>query len=94
MEPYNLHPCKLRELADVIVRPPSVIFERSWLLGRFLRTNRKQMPFLPSRTKRRKSQGCTVLSVTLITGEIMDQLFLRTIFKLLCLVCKKVTGSS
>lgn len=88
MGPNNLHPYKLRELAGVIMRPLPVM-----VLGRFLRTNRKQMPFSSSRT-RGKSERCTALKQTLITGEVMDQLFLRTVFKPLCLAHKKVFGDS
>ena len=59
MGPDDIHPRALKEVADVVVEPLSVIFEKSWLSGEVLVTEKREtlLPFL--RKGERKTQGTT-----------------------------------
>ena len=48
MEPDDIHPRALKEVADVAVEPLSVILEKSWLSGEVLVTEKREtlLPFL------------------------------------------------
>ena len=92
MGPDGMHPRVLRELADVIARPLSIIFERSWRTGE-VPEDWKKANVTPVFKKGKKEDpgNYRPVSLTSIPGKVMEQLILDVISKH---VEEKVIGSS
>ncbi|GAB0208678.1 mitochondrial enolase superfamily member 1 [Grus japonensis] len=87
-----MHPRVLRELADVIARPLSIIFERSWRTGEVPEDWRKANVTLVFKKGRKEDPGnYKPVSLTSIPGKVMEQLILGVINK--HVEEKKVIGS-
>ncbi|GAB0209846.1 mitochondrial enolase superfamily member 1 [Grus japonensis] len=82
MSPDGMHPRVLRELADVIARPLSIIFERSWRAGEVPEDWRKAnvTPVFEKGNKEDPGNYRPV-SLTSIPGKVMEQLILGVINK-------------
>lgn len=88
-----MHPQVLWELADVIVQPLSIIFERLWRLGKMPDDWRKANVTPTLKKGKKEDQGhYRPVSLTSICGKGMEQLILETIFR--HMKDKKVTGTS
>lgn len=72
-------PQVLRVVASVIVRPLSVIFERSGQTGLFIWAGEKSVSLLSPTRARKKSWGTT--SLTFVTGVVIKQKILEIIAK-------------
>ncbi|GAB0205687.1 mitochondrial enolase superfamily member 1 [Grus japonensis] len=82
MGPNGMHPRVLRELADVIVRPLSIIFERSWRTGEVPEDWRKASVTLVFKKGKKEDPGnYRPVSLTSIPGKVMEQLILGVINK-------------
>ena len=57
MGPDDIHPRVLREMADVVAEPLSIIFEKSWLSGEVPVTGKRETLFLFLRKGERVTQG-------------------------------------
>jgi len=82
MGPNGMHPQVLRELADVIAEPLSIVFERSWRTGEVPEDWRKAN-VTPVFKKRKKEdpRNYRLVSLTSIPGKVMEQLILEVIIK-------------
>ncbi|GAB0205958.1 mitochondrial enolase superfamily member 1 [Grus japonensis] len=91
MGPDGMHPQVLRELADVIARPLSIIFERSWRTGEVPEEWRKANVTPVFRKGKKEDPGnYRPVSLTSIPAKAMEQLILGVINKH---VEEKVIGS-
>jgi len=77
-----MHPRVLRELADVIAEPLSIIFERSWRTGEVPEDWRKaNVTSVFKKGKKEDPGNYRLVSLTSIPGKVMEQLILEVIIK-------------
>ncbi|GAB0177598.1 mitochondrial enolase superfamily member 1 [Grus japonensis] len=87
-----MHPRVLRELADVIAKPLSIISERSWRTGNMPEDWRKaNVTLVFKKGKKEDLENYRPVSLTSIPGKVMEQLILGVISK--HVEEKKVIGS-
>jgi len=82
MGPDGMHPRVLREMADVIAEPLSIISERSWRTGE-VPEDWGKANVIPNFKKGKKEDPGNYRSVSLtsIPGKVMEQLILEVINK-------------
>jgi len=82
MGPDGMHPRLLRELADVIAEPLSIIFQRSWRTGEVPEDWRKaNVNPIFKKDKKEDPGNYRPVSLTSIPGKVMEQLILESIIK-------------
>ena len=93
MGPDGMHPRVLRELADVIAEPLSIIFETSWRTGEVPEDWRKAtVTAIFKKGKKEDPGNYKLVSLASIPGKMMEQLILEVTIKQV--EEKKVIGSS
>ncbi|KFV77161.1 hypothetical protein N308_00735, partial [Struthio camelus australis] len=82
MGPGGMHPRVWRELADVMARPLSIIFERSWRSGEGPEDWKKaNVTPVFQKGKKEEPGNYRLVSLTSIPGKVMEQLLLEVITK-------------
>ena len=71
----------LRELADVIAKPFSIIFERSWRTGEVPDRRKANVTPIFKKGKKKDPGNYRPASLTSIPGKVMEQLILEVICK-------------
>ncbi|KFO80733.1 RNA-directed DNA polymerase from mobile element jockey, partial [Cuculus canorus] len=82
MGPDRIHPRVLKELADVLSKPLSIIFQRSWLTGE-VPLDWRLADVVPIYKKgcREDPGNYRPVSLTSVPGKVMEQVILSAIMK-------------
>ncbi|KFQ33621.1 hypothetical protein N332_03216, partial [Mesitornis unicolor] len=80
MRPDGIHPRVLRELAEVLAKPISVIYQLSWLTGE-VPVDWRLANVTPIYKKGWKEDpgNCRPVGLTLVPGKVMEQIILSAI---------------
>ncbi|KAK4827581.1 hypothetical protein QYF61_019483 [Mycteria americana] len=82
MGPDGIHPRVLRELAEVLTKPLSILYQQSWLSGE-VPVDWRLANVMPIYKKGRKEDlgNCRPVSLTSVPGKVMEQIIMSAIMQ-------------
>ncbi|KAJ7401666.1 hypothetical protein BTVI_93109 [Pitangus sulphuratus] len=80
MRPDKMYPIVLRELADMVAKTLSMIFEKSWQSGEVLH-DQKKGNLAPIFESGGMSEPGNYRTVSFVPGKIMEQILLQTVLR-------------
>ncbi|KFQ27903.1 hypothetical protein N332_06187, partial [Mesitornis unicolor] len=78
--PDGIHPRVLRELAEVLTKPLSIIYQQSWLTGEVpVDWRLANVTLIYKRGQKEDPGNYRPVSLTLVPGKVMEQIILSAI---------------
>ncbi|GAB0209602.1 mitochondrial enolase superfamily member 1 [Grus japonensis] len=82
MGPDGIYPRVLRELAEALTKPLSIIYQQSWLTGEVpVDWSLENVTPIHKKDQREDSENYRPVSLTLVPGKIMEQIILSAIMR-------------
>ncbi|KFP06517.1 hypothetical protein N300_13465, partial [Calypte anna] len=79
--PHGIHPRVVRELAEELAKPLSIIYQQSWLSGDFPDDWKRNITPIFKKGKKQDSRNDRLVSLTSLPCKIMEQILLKALLE-------------